>query len=1415
MTIKKNPAIRQMQRAQKQPLPRLKTPKKLSKKFKEKNPIANKSFLIVGIGASAGGLEAISELLENLPPDTGMALVIIQHLDPTHESKIDEILARKTLMPVAEIINNMRVESNHVYVIPPNASLGILHGVFKLLPRMEKKGIPLPIDSFFKSLAEDQAGKCIGIILSGTASDGTQGLGVIKMEGGLTIAQEPKSAKYDGMALSAITAGVVDLVLSPKQIGEELVRISRHPIIAKRKLDLISTTPVLLKDEVDEDLAKILLLLKDKCRVDFSHYKRNSLNRRIARRMVVQKKKHLKEYLAYLEVNPDEIKSLFTDILINVTEFFRNPKAFAQLKPKILSEIMEKREPNSPIRIWVIGCSTGEEAYSVAISLLEFIGESESMKQPIQVFATDISELAIQKARLGLYPESISKNVSKERLQKFFVKTETGYRIKNFIREMCLFSWHDVTVDPPYAKMDLICCRNLLIYFDQVLQEHVLPILHYALKPSGFLWLGNSESVGRLLPSLFNLVDKTNKFYSRKFTPWIQKFHFSKNVHIPEKLEIAKKFSEQTYSSTDLSREADRIAALKYAPPGVVVNNAMEIILIRGEIAPYLQLTHGQVSFNLFRMARAELASTLRIIIRLAKKKNARYRKDAVTLRVGGELKTFNIDVIPFPYTVSSRVKETYFLISFEPVWSAPIGPLPSIKGTSFGKQHLESQDQYIRELEQQQSDSQTYQKSLIQDFEVTQEELTSMNEELQSTIQELQSTNEELETAKEELQSTNEELTTVNDELLNRNADLTKITDDLVNLLECVDIPIVMVNINGNIRRFTPKAGEMLNLIPSDLGRSIKDINPNFDRLDLGLLVSKVIKTNAIKEMNIKDRKGSWFRLQIRPYKTIENKIEGAVIALVDINLLKKNLIEREASLDYATSIANTVHLPLVVLDRQLRLKSANHAFYEKFNVAVQNQGADLLTLIGTNKTKVSEVRKALTVAFISNVELKDLEVEYKISSSQQGTMLLKGRRIEWIGEEPNALLLSIEDITDRLMMERSLKEAIAESKRANKAKDVFLATLSHELRTPLTAILCWAQLLLKVEDGSEKLKHGLKAIEQNSKIQGQLIDDLLDISRIQSGKLVLSISQIDPGDVVRRAVESVRQSAETKSINIKTQIKFLYGSVAADPARLQQIVWNLLTNAIKFSPPKKVINVRLDSVIEHGQPFAAIEVIDHGKGIEPNFLPQLFDRFTQADSTTTRLHGGLGLGLTIANDLLKLLGGSIRARSSGKGKGATFTVLLPLIPKPAKLEMKAKLGGFTTEGGATPWQFLDGLSILIVEDEQSSLDVFTELLNSSGANTISVTSAAKAMVALDNYKPDILISDVAMPDEDGLSLIQHIRARSPENGGQIPAVALTAYAAKEDINRVLSAGFNAYLAKPFNAVDLIICVANLAVGH
>ena len=735
-------------------------------------------FPIAGIGASAGGLEALGQLFGQLAPHTGIAFVVVQHLDPTHDSLYVEILARETRLPVEEIKSGVRVKPDHIYVIPSNRNLEIHRGVLNLLPRSESRGAQVSIDSFLQSLARDQGKRAIGIILSGTASDGSQGLEAIKAAGGIAIAQDPASAKFDGMPRSAIASGVVDMVLTPQQIAKELFRLARHPLLAHPSGKPGSPLPKVVAADGD-GLEKILSLLRTQVHVDFTHYKHTTLRRRIARRMVLHKSETLDDYAKYCQSNPQEVRNLFADVLINVTGFFRDPDVFVTLKKRILPKMLKTRRPGPPIRIWVVGCATGEEVYSVAMSLLEILGDTVP-QEGIQIFGTDISEPAIQKARTGVYPDSIRKDVSQERLDRFFVKTESGFKINKTIRDLCLFSRHDITADPPFPKLDLVCCRNLLIYFDVDLQKRVLPLLHYALNPGGFLWLGRSETVGRHA-GLFRVVDKTGKFYLRSSSSPTPRIQFRLNTTITEKLDptITKPLRNGTASS-NIQSEMEQSLLSHFAPPAVVINDDMEITLSKGNTAPYLQLPTGQASFNIFKMARAEFVTDLRMAIQAARKRHARVEREGISYREGEQQRRLNITVSPLG---EGKASESHFLILFQSVpdlttqiskraRSSRVG-----KGSKRSRKSSESasalKDQKIKDLESRLTEAAVYQQSLIEDHEATQEEITSASEELQSTNEELQSTNEELETAKEELQATNEELTTTNDELQTRNSEL------------------------------------------------------------------------------------------------------------------------------------------------------------------------------------------------------------------------------------------------------------------------------------------------------------------------------------------------------------------------------------------------------------------------------------------------------------------------------------------------------------------------------------------------------------------------------------------------------------------------------------------------------------------
>src|SRR3989449_4575189 len=857
-------------------------------------------FPIVGVGASAGGLEAFTQLLKALGPGTGMAYVLVQHLDPSHESALTELLAKATEMPVRQVTDATPVEPNHVYVIPPNVDMIISQGILRLTARTETRGYHMPIDRFLRSLAEDQGSNAIGVILSGTASDGTLGLAATKAEGGITFAQDEKSAKFDGMPQSAIAAGCVDFVLPPEAIGRKLERIRAHPYLAPASS---SRTPELVPDG-DPQLKNILHLLRMANEVDFSDYKPATVKRRIIRRMALHQIGTLKDYVQLLRHHPAEVEALHEDLLIKVTSFFRDPAAFEALKAEVFPGILKHRSPEEPIRVWVPGCSTGEETYSQAIALLEFLGH-RSADIPIQLFGTDLSQESIGKARAGIYPESIVADVSPERLRRFFAKVEVGYRINKTIRDMCVFARQNFLQDPPFSRIDVISCRNVLIYLGPVLQKRIMPIFHYALKPRGFLMLGGAEGIIGTGSDLFELMDRKHKIYCRKSTPSGLHFDFAASQYPTGAANLASDKQTQKREGVvqllDLRKEADRILLTKYAPVAVVINDDMEVLESRGHVGLYLELASGRASFNVLKMAREGLLFDLQAAINKAKteKEGVPVRKENVPVERDGELKDVNLEVTRFK--VASN-RERNFLIVFED--SRPAGRAESA-GTVAGEAKLSEggkekrSDRQSSHLKQELVATKRYLHSLVEDKEASNEELQAANEEILSSNEELQSTNEELQTAKEELESTNEELHTVNEELHNRNFELTEANTDLVNLLSSVNIAMVMLGRDLRIRRVTPGGGERFGFLLTDVGRPITNIRPNIDVPDLEQIILEVINTVSVKEREVQDREGHWYSLRILPYKTLEDTIDGAVLTLVDINDLKNNLDEIKQSHD------------------------------------------------------------------------------------------------------------------------------------------------------------------------------------------------------------------------------------------------------------------------------------------------------------------------------------------------------------------------------------------------------------------------------------------------------------------------------------------------------------------------------------
>ena len=957
------------------------------------------SFPVVGVGASAGGLEALRKLLGALPRDTGMGFVIVQHLAPDHASSLVEILARATKMPVREVRDEPAVEPDHVYVIPPGRDMIIAGGKLRLLPQ-ERNARHRGIDQFFRSLAEDSRHQAIGVVLSGSASDGTLGLEVIKAEGGVTFAQD-ETAQHDSMPKSAVASGCVDFVLPPEDIAREIARIARHPYIA---------VPPEEDGGGEEGVGhgRIAEIVRWATGVDFTHYKANTMQRRIERRMMVHKIETLAEYEGHLRANPGEVEALYQDVLINVTSFFRNPEAFETLAKKVFPKLLADRTRHEPVRMWTLGCSTGEEAYSLAMLFAE-CAEAAKSSARLQLFATDINATGIEKARVGRYPLSISQDVSPERLRKFFVEEDGHYRVNKTIRECIVFSRHNVLADPPFSRVDFISCRNLLIYLEPVLQEQVMPLLHYALKPGGHLWLGSAESPGTSR-ELFEVEDARQKIFTRRPgpTPLVPSFRGARSTAIFPAAPPAPRETPQT----TLHRDAERVLLAKYAPPGVVVNARLEVVQFRGETGAYLAPAAGLASHELLKMLREGLLMPVRAALSRAESEGSAVREEGARVKSNGGHRELAIEVIPLK---AGPGHEAGFVVLFD---EGARTPAHSSHGTD---EKNETDDSELARLTQELAATRAYLQSVIEQQDAANEELQSANEEAQSANEEMQSVNEELQTSKEEIESSSEELQTVNDELNNRNVELSglnnDLNNDLNNVLTSTHLSIVLVTRDLRIRRFTAMAKNTLQLTGSDQGRPLSDIKLSIALPELGPLLLEVIDTISPRERDVQDAEGHWFSLRARPYLTHDNKIDGAVVTLVDVDELRRARL-------YAEDLLAHAPVPVVVLDSALRVKTASRAFFETYHVAPTETVDRPIYELGNRQWDIPALRTLLEEVLPREVTIKNFEVRHTFEEIGARIMLLNARRLAQAADNEPLIILSIEDITARERAQQALVE-------------------------------------------------------------------------------------------------------------------------------------------------------------------------------------------------------------------------------------------------------------------------------------------------------------------------------------------------------------------------------------------------------
>jgi two-component system CheB/CheR fusion protein len=825
-------------------------------------------FGIVGVGASAGGFEAFAQLLEGLPRDPNLAIIFVQHLAPNHASSLASLLAGYTPLPVLEATEGVRVAPNRVYVVPPNTQMELIDGHLHLGRRPADRSQYNPIDFFFRSLARTLGPHAIGVVLSGTASDGALGICEIKTMEGITFAQDPATAKYDGMPRAAIATQMVDVVASPAEIATKVLQVSTHPYLALRPQP--GPGPAI----ADEQLRRIFKLLLPACGVNFSQYKTPTIVRRLFRRMALLRMLDVETYIAYLEATPTEVVNLHNDMLIHVTRFFREPESFDFIARDVLPSI--DVTAGKPLRMWVAGCATGEEVYSLAIVVHEVLGDLVG-RTHVQIFGTDVSESAVTFARHGVFAASIAEDVSADRLCRFFVQTDGGYQVSKAIRDMCVFARQDLTRDPPFSHLDLICCRNVLIYMDTPLQRRLLSMFHYALHDDGFLVLGHAESIG-YHSDLFALMNKKNKVYRKSAS--LTKAPQMDVFRSPVKVEAAAPQAAPPHETRLVLGDANRIIMQRYAPPSVLLDQHFSVVQFNGQTGPYLEPPPGEPSFDILKLAREGLAHGVRKALQTARKSRKPVHQPGLRVRQGAEWQTVDIEVIPVV-----RNGHLYYLVLFQ---SPDESSAPKRKTPAKPDKKLPARGR-IGKLEEELAATREYLQSTIQEIEAANEELQSANEEILSSNEELQSTNEELDTAKEELQSTNEELNTVNDELQARNEELTRVNADLINLLASVQIAIVIVARDLRIRRFTPMAEKKFNLIASDIGRPFSQISTTLQCPELPALITETIETVSPVERTVQDNKGETYLLRIRPYKTPDTRIDGAVIALFDLNPAKK----------------------------------------------------------------------------------------------------------------------------------------------------------------------------------------------------------------------------------------------------------------------------------------------------------------------------------------------------------------------------------------------------------------------------------------------------------------------------------------------------------------------------------------------
>ncbi len=1378
--------------------------------------VAN-SFMVVAIGASAGGLEAVTQFLENLSPTTGMAFIYVQHLSPDHKSLLTSILSKVTEMVVQEIDDMEKLNPDNVYVIPADKEIEVTDGHIKLISRSKDKTTNLSIDVLFSSLAEARKENVIGIVLSGSASDGTRGLKEIKEAGGITFAQDD-SAKFTSMPHSAIAEGVVDFVLSPKEIASELNWISKHPLIRRNEVKNVA------EDEIENsnpDLIYILQILLKKMNIDFSHYKMNTIKRRILRRMLIHKIKTIKQYSQLLGQTNEEVELLYQDLLINVTGFFRDPDAFTYLKKSVLPRLLKSKSQSETLRLWVAACATGEEVYSIAMLLLE-LQDNNVSRIPFQIFATDLSPAAINDARIGEYTVQQLKNLSPKRIQQFFIKTKEKYRISKALRDVCVFAQHNILSDPPFSRMDFISCRNLLIYLDNSAQSKVISTFHYALNEGGCLMLGKSETIGAF-EDFFTPMNKKVKIFSRKKNSGgfkisdISPLMTLKNSPFSNSVTTVSPNKVMVFPESNLGTIFDAALLARYMPASVIINQNLEILQFRGSTEMFLEHPSGKATLNILKMARPEISFELRNAIHQAVKTKQAVSKNGIEIspdQIRSTTRTVNLEVVP----LHTETEEPLLMVVFT---------LHQIEkaeqsNTSVNNEPL-AKDRRIKKLESELSAARSAMSSIIHDQEAAYEELQSANEEIVSSNEELQSLNEELETSKEEIESTNEELTTSNYELLARNQQVEELYNYYEAILSTVQEPMLILDKEiriksanksfykifhvtedecigfslfnlGNNQWNIPRLRELLeDIVPKNIRFHNFEVEHTFPVIGSKIMLlnaHRIIQQSKNEELivltiiDITEARNLAVELQVKEKKALEKQLATEKRALKFFEDSNKR---------YDMMLMNSPFAFAILKGENRVISLANDSIKEIWGKSKRIEGKPLLEILPeikdgplpalldhVFKTGIPYQGYELLVPLVRNGKLGNAYFNMVCQPYQEADETISGVTV--IAYEVTTHVIIKEELIEaRNNAEK--KTQIAEE--AMNSKQQFLSNMSHEIRTPMNSIIGFTKVLLRT-DLTEKQKEYLIAIKLSGDTLIELINDILDLAKVDSGKMIFEHTPFNLLSSVSAILHLFEEKTQEKNTELIKEFdhripKILLG----DSLRLRQIIMNLLSNAVKFTSGGK-ITVRVRLLKEDKEKVTVeFDVEDSGIGISENKLEKIFENFQQASASISKKYGGTGLGLAIAKQLVESQGGTISVQSE-LDKGSTFSFVLS-FPKAKTILKEEEKENLNIE--------YRNIKTLVVEDIPLNQLLMKTLLEDFKFECDIASNGKLAIKKLQTNSYDIILMDLHMPEMNGFETTDYIRNTMHSD---IPIIALTADVTTVDLNKCEAVGMNDYISKP-----------------